>query len=257
MRVGILRTGRLPVEMEAVVGSYQTIIGTALGADHEYVEFGVADGELPDSAAADAYVITGSASSAYDPDPWIAAFVDWLRALDPATPLVGFCFGHQVMAHAFGGVVQRAAEGLLVGLHEYEVTGRQDWMDEPNRFALPVSHYDQVVLPPASAQVIAASNQCRYAALRYRDRRALSFQAHPEFSIKLAAMIVERWHARGFIDRADADLAQASLSRPDDCTRVRGWIRRFLEQSGPSEVPESSDGAADARDPHSVEERTW
>jgi GMP synthase-like glutamine amidotransferase len=229
VRIEILKTGQPTADIESAFGSYPGMIRAALGPAYRYHEVDVLNGDLPGAASEPtAYVITGSASSAYHDDAWIGRLRDWLRDLDPAAPLVGICFGHQIMAHAYGGVVRKASKGWAMGLHEYDVVSQQAWMDDTNSFVIPVSHYDQVVRPPSAARVIAASDFCPYAALSYRDRRAVSFQGHPEFSLDFTATLIDRRLRRGVIDAAQAQQAKSSMQRPDDRGRVLNWIRSFL-----------------------------
>lgn len=231
MRIEILKTGQPGTDVESVIGSYPEMIRIALGAGYVYREIDVVNGDLPESASdSSAYIITGSASSTYDSDPWIERFRGWLRQLDPAAPLIGICFGHQVMAHAYGGVVERASQGWGMGLHEYKVSSHERWMDDAKSFAIPASHYDQVVRLPSAARVIATSDFCPYAALSYSDRRAVSFQGHPEFSLDYVSMLIDRRLKNGAIGVAQAEQARVSMRRSDDRARVIGWIRRFLEE---------------------------
>jgi len=230
MLIGILQTGQPPPEMESRVGSYPAMIHGALGPQYSYRQFDVTSGELPDrESAADAYVITGSASSVYDAQSWISGLREWLGRADPAAPLVGICFGHQIMAEAYGGKV-RAAQGMAVGLQQYEVSGRETWMDDARSFVIPAFNRDQVISAPAAAQVTATSDTCPIAALSYMQRRAVSFQGHPEFTLEFTGLAVDRMEQRGLIDAAHAERARASLRRPHDCARVLAWIRSFLSQ---------------------------
>lgn len=233
MRIGILKAGAPSSDLERLVGSYPDMVRAALGPAYTFQEFDAMCGDLPSGdRSADAYVITGSASSVYDKDPWIASLREWLIAIDRSTPLVGICFGHQIMASAYGGVVERAEQGLAVGLHEYQITQRKPWMDEVKQVVLPVSHYDQVTRLPDTAQRVATSDFCPNAILAYTDRRAVSMQAHPEFSLELAAMAIDRWLARGALTADEAEEARATMRKPDDRVRVITWVRRFLEGAG-------------------------
>jgi GMP synthase-like glutamine amidotransferase len=138
--------------------------------------------------------------------------------------MVGACFGHQAMAEALGGKVEKSHKGWGTGLHHYSVVGRQEWMDGEEAIAAPASHQDQVVVQPPNSEIILASEFTPYAGLVWTDRAAISFQFHPEFSPAFAkALIAERY------DRVpDPDAAIASLDAPNDNARVGDWIRRFL-----------------------------
>lgn len=233
MRIGILKAGRPAEEAGYPSPSYEAMIHTALGASYVYTTFDVMRGELPrQDSGIDGFVITGSASGVHDADPWIAAFKRWLTDLEPQRPLVGICFGHQIMADVYGGAVEACPEGWGIGLHHYRIIVRTAWMDAEEAITLPAAHRDQVARPPATAEVIASSEFCPYAVLAYRDRRAVSFQAHPEFDLRFTARVIQRCEKRGRIGSMQAEEARASLAQRSDGARVMNWIRRFLEAAG-------------------------
>jgi GMP synthase-like glutamine amidotransferase len=199
-----------------------------LGEDYDYRTWNVAEGELPPGPeAADAFLVTGSPAGVYDDLPWIEPLEGFLRAASGRAALVGVCFGHQVMAEAFGGRVEKSPKGWGLGLQTYAVTERRPWMDGEDAIAVPGSHQDQVVEPPAGARVVAASDFTPFGALAYDGRRAISLQLHPEFEPEFAAALIEQRRAR--IGDAAADAAIASLAAPDDRARAGAWIRRFIE----------------------------
>lgn len=231
MRVGILKAGNIPAALEATDGSYPDIVRMALGGAYTYFEFDMIRGNFPPpESGIDAYVITGSASGVHDSDPWIDRLRRWLRAADPATPLVGICFGHQIMADAYGGSVETSAKGWGIGFHEYNVATPERWMDDVTRVVLPVTHRDQVVQLPAAARVILTSDFCPYAALSYTDRRAVSFQSHPELSADFMTRLIEHRQRNGTLGVAQAEEARASMRQRDDRALVMTWIRRFLDR---------------------------
>lgn len=228
-RLGVLEAGQPNADLASTAGSYLDMIRAALGAQFTYEVLDLQRGELPaPDAGSDGYIITGSTFSAYDPIPWIAHLHQWLKELSVDTPVVGICFGHQVMARAYGGTVERARQGLAVGLHSYEVRLRQSWMDDVGRFVIPVSHYDQVVERPPAGGVFASNDFCAQAGLVYQDRRAMSVQGHPEAPLELVARAIDRWERRGLIGPSEAKRARASMNQPDDRARVMSWIGRFL-----------------------------
>jgi GMP synthase-like glutamine amidotransferase len=153
----------------------------------------------------------------------------FLRAAKGEARLVGICFGHQIMAEAFGGRVEKSAKGWGAGLHNYPIVARPSWLDGPPLVSAPASHQDQVVSQPPGTDVVASSLFTPYAALAWADGSAISFQFHPEFSPDFAkALIAQRY------DRVpDPDAAIASLDGPNDNQRVGDWIRRFLTAPQP------------------------
>ncbi|MCC7268647.1 MAG: type 1 glutamine amidotransferase [Caulobacteraceae bacterium] len=232
MKLGILETGRPPEPLAETFGDYPAMFRALLGeAAYDYATFDVAAGELPTHPqACDAWLVTGASAGVYDPLPWIAPLKAFLVEAKGKAPLIGVCFGHQVMAEAFGGRVEKSAKGWGVGLQTYEVRQREPWMDDSDRLALPGSHQDQVVEQPPNTEVIAASAFTPFGMLAWRDQPAISLQLHPEFRPAYARALIEARRGPRYTD-AQADAAIASYAAPDDRARAGAWIRRFLEQA--------------------------
>lgn len=229
MRVGILKTGAPPAGAEAQFGGYPDMFKRLLGEDaFDWRVFAVDAGELPDRPeACDGYIVTGSACGVYDPLPWIGELKAFLNTAKGRAKLVGVCFGHQVMAEAFGGRVIPSPKGWAVGEHAYEVVKRHPWMDEASSVRLPASHQDQVVELPPAAEVFAASPFTEFGAIRYLDQPAISIQLHPEFEPAYAVALIEARRGSRYTDE-QADRAIASYGGADDRARVGGWIKKFL-----------------------------
>lgn len=226
--LAILETGEPPPGLERF-GPYSQMFQRLLGAEVACTPFDVRRGVFPERLEAFAgALVTGSSAGVYDDLPWIEPLKAWLVEARPRTRLVGVCFGHQVMAEAFGGEVVKAPQGWGVGLARYDVRRREPWMDRADAIALPVSHQDQVVKLPPDARVIAASDFTPFGALAYGSSPAISFQQHPEFEPAFAAALLESRRGTRLVE-AQADAAVASLAAPNDRARVAGWIRRFLE----------------------------
>jgi GMP synthase-like glutamine amidotransferase len=230
-KLGILETGAPPPGMGRF-GTYPDMFRRLLGEDaYDYSVFAVAAGELPSAPeACDAYLITGSSSGVYDGTPWIADLEDFLRQAKGRAALVGVCFGHQVMAEAFGGKVIKSPKGWGIGEQTYEVLRREPWMDEAGQIRLPGSHQDQVVEAPPSAEVAAASDFTPFGVLAYRDQPAISIQLHPEFDPAYAIALIESRRGSRLTEE-QADRAIASYQAPDDRAQVGGWIRNFLDRA--------------------------
>jgi GMP synthase-like glutamine amidotransferase len=228
VKLGILKTGAPPRRAEGF-GSYPDMFRKLLGEGaFDYSVFDVDGGELPERPeVCDAYLVTGASAGVYDPLPWIGELKTFLNAAKGRAKLVGVCFGHQVMAEAFGGEVIKSPKGWGLGEQTYEVLRPQPWMDPPPRFRLPGSHQDQVVRPPPGAEVVAGSDFTPFGALAYRDQPAISLQLHPEFEPAYAIALLESRRGRLLSD-AETDRAIASYEAPDDRQRVGAWIRNFL-----------------------------
>jgi GMP synthase-like glutamine amidotransferase len=223
--IGILETGEPPPALLARFGRYADMFERMLGDGFSVTSYDVRQGRYPAMPEAhEAYLVTGSPAGVYEDHAWISELKLFLRECKGRARLVGICFGHQIMAEAFGGRVEKSGRGWGVGLQRYELLAAEPWMEEAAPFAIAVSHQDQVVAVPPDARVVAGNVFSPNGMLVYDDQPALSFQCHPEFDPAFAKALIESRRER----LPDPDAAIASLNAPDDRTRVAGWIRAFL-----------------------------
>ena len=235
MKLTIGQRGAVPAPLQPYFEAYPLMFrrmfdqtGRAFSYDDVNVEQGEA---LPDPAELEGIVITGSPAGVYEDHAWLPPLRDFIRSAYAAgTPMVGICFGHQIMADALGGVVQKSEKGWGLGRHEYRVHQRPAFMaDAPESFAVACSHQDQVLIPPPDADVILGSDFTPNAGLLYRSGRALSFQPHPEFEDDYAMALVEL--RRGRADDKVIDAAIASFGRASDSRRLSDYIAGFMYES--------------------------
>lgn len=175
MKIGILQTGHAPDELRPTVGNINTLFERLLdGQGFTFETYEVVDGDFPDGPdACDGWLITGSKHGAYDELPWIEPLETLIRDVYRiGHPLVGICFGHQIIAQALGGKVEKYAGGWAVGRQTYDWDGEQ--------VSLNAWHQDQVVVRPEGATQVASNGFCENAALVYGDK-IFTVQAHPEF----------------------------------------------------------------------------
>lgn len=225
MTLGILEGGPPPPAVTTQFGGYADMVRRLLGPQ-TLCEVHDAREALPAPDACTAWLVTGSPAAAYDDTPWIARLEAFLQAASGRAPIVGICFGHQLMAQAYGGRVIKSPKGRAVGLHTYEITQAAAWMDSPAPVSLPVAHEDQVVEIGEGCVVLGGNAFTPNGVLAYPERRALSFQSHPEFPPDFARAVVEAH--RQEIGDSRADAAVRSLSAPNDSSRVAGWLTAFL-----------------------------
>lgn len=236
MRIGILETGKVAAELAETHGDYPAIFRAllrradpALGFDTWDVQAGV----LPASpTACDAWLITGSKHGVYDALPWIAPLKGFLRATRAAgVPMVGVCFGHQIVAEALGGRAVKSDRGWAVGVKRYDVLRRPGWMAGAGAtVAFHAHHQDQVVALPEDATVLAANDSCPVAMAAYGDPErpdAITIQPHPEFTAGYASDLLTR-RTGVSVPEAVAAPAQASFGQPVDGDLFADWVRAYL-----------------------------
>ncbi|MBN0987232.1 type 1 glutamine amidotransferase [Amphritea pacifica] len=230
MKIGILAAGTNSGVLLEQFGSFAFMTEQMLAdAQFSFHQWDVRLGEFPQSVhECDGWVITGSPFSVYEPLEWIAKLESLVRAIDQAgMPLIGICFGHQLIAQALGGVVTKADAGWGLGVDIYQPTqaGQAVLGSEPVR--LHIIHQDQVIQLPARAEILAASAFCQYGVLRYGSH-IFTVQAHPEFGreymlCELPAIVPE------YLTAADAEKGLKSLERYEaDSAPVVDAIIRVL-----------------------------
>jgi len=224
MDLAILETGKPPPALQDRFELYPAMFEHLLGL--KATSYDVQAGDYPDRPDAHAaYLVTGSAAGVYDDLPWIRPLEDFLRAVKGKAKLVGVCFGHQVMAEAFGGRVEKSIRGWGAGLQRYDIVVRAPWMDDTEAIDIPVSHQDQIVVQPPHTHILASSDFSPFGMLAYEDQPAISMQFHPEFEPAYAKALIE-----SRFDRVpDPEAAIVSLDAPDDRARVAQWILNFLK----------------------------
>ena len=227
MRIGILETGAPPGDLAETHGRYDAMVRAMLGDRNVYTTFRVTEDDWPERPDAfDAFVITGSSAGVNDGLPWVDTLAAFLRDVRGRVKLVGICFGHQVMARAFGGTVAKVDRGWGLGLHRYALRNRPGWMGQADSVAVMASHQDQVVGLPPGAVVVGASDFTPYAVIDYGDD-AVSFQCHPEFTTAFSRALIEMDRAPDMTESLKTD-ARRSLEGDGDAGIVAGMIDRFL-----------------------------
>jgi len=225
--LGILVCGHVPTEMKAKHGDYYLKFQTLLGPDSfHYQGYFVVDNEFPESVeTCDAWLITGSKHGVYEDHAWLPPLEDFVReAYAKSVPMVGICFGHQLLAQALGGTVEKFAGGWSVGRVEYSLDHSLGIETAP----LHAFHQDQVIEPPTDAKPIGSTDFCRYAALSYGDK-ALSLQPHPEFDDEFIEDLLQY---RGDILPNSIKLnAKDELGKSIESARIAETLRAFINSA--------------------------
>jgi len=231
MKLGLLACDFVPDQLRDRFEDYPVMFAAAIastGIEVEWQVYRAYAGELPaGTKACDAYLITGSRAGTYDGEPWIAALESFVRDLvRQRVPLVGICFGHQLIAQALGGTVEKSPRGWGIGVHTYNTDRAAPWMRPAlPRFTVPVCHQDQVVGLPGGADRLASSEHCENFLVQF-NTTTMGIQGHPEFTPAYIGVLVDQREERLAAETSAA--ARASLSREPDNTAIMTWIVNFL-----------------------------
>lgn len=239
MRIGILETGEVSEEFRPRHGSYPDMfeaLFAQVAPDLAFFTVSIVQGEFPAAPEdAEGWLVTGSRHGVYDPLPWIAPLGAFLRdCLEARVPVAGICFGHQILAQALGGEAGKAERGWGIGVHDYELLHRPEWLAQvPKRFAMQAMHQDQVTRLPDGAQVLARSDFCPIAAAVYGPMEApdaISVQPHPEFDAAYSGALVEARAGTIFPEDLSA-VARSELDRPLDSLAWAQAIAAFFRSA--------------------------
>lgn len=221
MQIGILQCGQAPDALRDRAGDYPDMFVRLLaGRGLDFTNYHVENMEFPDGIhAADGWLITGSRHGAYEPHPWIPPLEEFIRqAYDAAVPMVGICFGHQIIAQALGGTVEKFSGGWSVGAQDYIFGGET--------LTLNAWHQDQVTQRPETAELAGHSAFCDNAALIYPGR-AFTVQPHPEFNDDFVEGLMAT-RAKGVVPDPLLEAARARLGGARDSARIADRIEAFF-----------------------------
>jgi GMP synthase (glutamine-hydrolysing) len=235
--VGSLVTGRAlvlvhdpdPARRAVGVGTVEPALA-ALGFDVTVTTLVTGDA-APDPAEVDVVVVLGAAESAYDDAvPWLAAELDLVAAAVRATtPVLGICFGAQLLARVLGGEVGRAARSehgfVTLDSDDPDLLEPGTWME---------FHDDAFTLPPGALPL--AANETGLQAFTLGPH--LGVQFHPEITPAVFAAWAQVWTERGIGDTVaatvDLPALQAEIAdrAPASAEACRRLVARFCARAG-------------------------
>ena len=231
----IMKTGETLAPLRARGEDFEDWIGAGLGLDAMQRDVrDVARGQpLPEVNAVAGVVITGSPAMLTDGAPWNAIAAQWLReALACELPVLGICYGHQLLAHACGGRVNYHPLGREIGTVPVtlapSVRGDALLGALPASFVAHTTHSQSVLELPPTATLLASSAHDRHQAYRV-GARAWGVQFHPEFSAEVMRTYVrERQQAL----QAEGFDVEALLRDVQETPAASGVLRRFAALCG-------------------------
>jgi GMP synthase (glutamine-hydrolysing) len=223
MKIGILQTGLAPDELKGTFGEYPGFFERLLaGNGFTFQSWCVVENVFPDGPQdADGWLITGSKHGAYEDHDWIPPLEQLIRdIMEAGRPLIGVCFGHQIIAQALGGTVEKFKGGWAVG--------RQDYAFGDDTMTINAWHQDQVIKAPDGAKVVASNAFCENAALLYPGK-AYTVQPHPEYADDfIQGLITTR--GKGVVPDDLMQDAQSRMGQPLSNARMARQFATFFRE---------------------------
>jgi len=238
MKIGILETGLINEKLSDRFDPYPVMFARLLdraGQNFEYQAYSVVRSEMPGSINdCDGWLITGSRHGAFEKLDWMLALEGFVRELYSASvPLVGICFGHQIIAQALGGEVVKSDKGWSIGVQSYDIDLAQDWMAEaPGQVHMYAFYQDQITVLPPSASVFSSSEFCPFAGLSYSDS-IISVQGHPEMEEAYQLALIDIYRGN-IIPEAVATDALHKIQNSGlraDTQILADWLGAFFTRS--------------------------
>ncbi|HHB82606.1 MAG TPA: type 1 glutamine amidotransferase [Devosia sp.] len=236
MKLTILLAGENPEPLRAEFGRYADKFVRMFGGENPEFTFqtiAVHAGEpIPPVRELEGVIVSGSAFGAYDSPPWMDPLRAFIRAAYKGNlPMLGICFGHQIIADALGGKVIKSEKGWSIGRHIYRLNDCPEcFLAGPTQLAIAASHQDQVVVVPEKARVFLSSDFTPNAGLIYDNGVTISMQPHPEFEIDYSKAICNLRRDNP-LDNESVDSAVASLDQPLDNEQVANALTGFFLRS--------------------------
>ena len=218
---------------DACGGDFTTLLARTSGLpEAAFAEFDVELGDpLPDPRDFSAAILTGSPAMITDQHPWAEEEAAWVRRHSGRLPMLGICFGHQMLAHALGGKVVWMSSGPEYGT--VTVTKDPGANDDPlfgglaASFVAQAAHCQTVEALPPGATLLASGVTGMHAA-RY-NQTTWGLQFHPELDVKVMRGLLSAYRDHYEEIGLDVDAGIAGLIDAPVATSV---VRRFLELAG-------------------------
>ena len=183
-RLLIIQTGAVAEPVRKTHGDYPAWFMRALGFETPVVR--AHEGEKLGDVRFDGLIVTGSPLSVTERAPWMEELGQKLLELGrKGTPVLGVCFGHQLIARAAGGEVSKNPRGREIGSIAVQLTraGAKDplfsWTPDETRFHCQSTHEDAVEVLPPGATLLAGNENTPVQAFRLSETVA-GVQFHPE-----------------------------------------------------------------------------
>lgn len=186
-----------------------------------------------DSSNYHGVLVTGSPAMVTDREDWSERVADWLlSAIDKDAAVLGVCYGHQLIAQAFGGLVDWHPKGTELGTHTITLAPDAQkhplLADLPQTFPANLAHSQTIITPPKNAAVLGASPHDPHQILAYKDQ-VLTLQFHPEFNAHIMRTYVDFSTAyRKPLDRP-VNLGHPILETPETARILQTFVDHICQ----------------------------
>ena len=226
MEIGLLLCDEVSSEYKDLHGTYTEMFQN-LFPDAKLIPYKLFQNQFPKSSELHAvWMTTGSRFSAYDSIDWIVEARSFIRSIATGTSkFIGNCFGHQLLAEALDGKVEKVRSGWEIGVKEFTIDKQKKWMiRRAESINILMMCQDQVTQLPSGSERLASSPTCPNG-MYIVDDRLLGIQGHPEFSKAYDQALMESRIER--IGRKTVNDGIESLDKKVDRSLIADWLMQF------------------------------